>query len=73
MKFRQTISRHSEGKPLSNSDLESLKKHLKQLIAITPEYALQLRNLEYNLNTLQIQIGNYDRLWTSCDRKRTTP
>jgi hypothetical protein len=62
MKFRQTISRHSEGKTLSNSDLESLKLHLKQLIAIAPEYALQLRNLEYNLNTLQIQIGNYDRL-----------
>ncbi len=62
MKFRQTITRHYEGKTLSNSELESLKVSLKELIAITPKYALQLRNLEYHLNTLQIQIGNYDRL-----------
>lgn len=62
IKLRETISRHHPGKTLSNSDLESLKVYLKELITTVPEYALQLRNLEYNLNTLQIQIGNYDRL-----------
>ncbi|MGL4501140.1 MAG: hypothetical protein ACRCU2_18865, partial [Planktothrix sp.] len=62
MKLRQTNSRHTKGKPLSNFDLESLKDHLQQLMTIPPKYALRLLKLESNFNTLQIQIRNYDLL-----------
>ncbi|MBD2483051.1 hypothetical protein [Planktothrix sp. FACHB-1365] len=46
----------------SNLDLEGLKKQLITLIKIAPQYTLKLRNLEYALNTININVGNYQRI-----------
>ncbi len=46
----------------SNLDLEGLKKQLITLIKIAPKYTLKLRNLEYALNTVNINVGNYERI-----------
>lgn len=46
----------------SNLELEGLKKQLITLIKIAPRYTLKLRNLEYALNTVNINVGNYERI-----------
>jgi|AGSF01.1.fsa_nt_gi hypothetical protein len=46
----------------SELDLEGLKKQLITLIKIAPKYTLKLRNLEYALNTVNINVGNYQRI-----------
>ncbi len=46
----------------SELDLKGLKKQLITLIKIAPKYTLKLRNLEYALNTVNINIGNYQRI-----------
>ncbi|MEB3826057.1 hypothetical protein [Phormidium sp. CCY1219] len=60
--LQTAIARDVASKSLSDRELETLKEDLKKLMAVAPKYALQLRNLEYTLNTVQIQIGNYNRL-----------
>jgi hypothetical protein len=46
----------------SDLELEGLKKQLITLIKIAPKYTLKLRNLEYALNTVNINVGNYQRI-----------
>lgn len=46
----------------SNLDLDGLKKQLITLIKIAPKHTLKLRNLEYALNTVNINVGNYQRI-----------
>lgn len=62
----RTILKLDTDAETSNLDLEGLKKQLITLIKIAPKYTLKLRNLvrnlEYALNTVNINIGNYQRI-----------
>ncbi|MGL5131940.1 MAG: hypothetical protein ACRC78_05390, partial [Planktothrix sp.] len=59
--LRKIITLDTEAET-SELDLEGLKKQLITLIKIAPKYTLKLRNLEYALNTVNINVGNYQRI-----------
>ncbi|MCB8764862.1 hypothetical protein [Planktothrix agardhii] len=56
------IMKLDTGAETSNLDLDGLKKQLITLIKIAPKYTLKLRNLEHALNTVNINVGNYQRI-----------